>query len=198
MPSARIRIFPILMVLFLAIPIIEIFLLIKVAGIIDWLPTIALIVLTAVIGASLLRTQGSQTYMRFNQALNEGRVPANEILEGVALLVGGALLLTPGFFTDLIGFICLLPFTRRPIATFLVNRFNPIPASMSGSVGPGSDPLSGINLGGFGQAPHGPSPRNGPKPVNRAGNNPGDGSGNRPSNRQGNVIEGEVTHRSDD
>jgi len=87
------------MILFLVIPILEIFLLIKVAGVIDWLPTIALVVLTAVIGASLLRSQGTQTYLRFNQALGEGRMPANEILEGVALIIGGALLLTPGFFT---------------------------------------------------------------------------------------------------
>lgn len=178
MPTARIRIFPILMAMFLAIPIIEIYLLIKVADIIDWLPTIALVVLTAVIGASLLRSQGSQTYLRFNQALTEGRVPANEILEGVALLIGGALLLTPGFFTDVIGFICLLPFTRRPIATFLVNRFNPLSGAMSG-----------MNMGGgFGQEPPGSPPRNSPN----SGANPD------PRRRPGNVIEGEVTHRSED
>ncbi len=178
MSSSRIRIFPILMALFLAIPILEIYLLIKVAGIINWLPTIALVVLTAVIGASLLRSQGSQTYLRFNQALSEGRVPANEILEGVALLVGGALLLTPGFFTDLIGFICLLPFTRRPIATFIVNRFNPLSGAMSGSMG-------SVKMGGFGQAPSGTSP-NGKQGSDQA------------NSRQGNVFEGEVTHRSDD
>lgn len=126
MQPVRIRVFPILMALFLVIPIVEIYLLIQVADIINWLPTIALVVLTAVIGASLLRSQGLQTYMRFNKALNEGRIPANEILEGVALLIGGALLLTPGFFTDTIGFFCLLPITRKPVVTFLVNRFNPL------------------------------------------------------------------------
>ncbi len=126
MPPVRVRVFPILFALFLLIPILEIYLLVQVAGIINWLPTIALVVLTAVIGAGLLRSQGLQTYIRFNQALNEGRVPANEILEGVALLIGGALLLTPGFFTDAIGFFCLLPITRRPVVTFLVNRFNPL------------------------------------------------------------------------
>jgi UPF0716 protein FxsA len=203
MPSARFRIFPILMVLFLAIPIIEIILLIKVADIINWLPTIALIILTAVIGASLLRTQGSQTYLRFNQALSEGRVPANEILEGVALLVGGALLLTPGFFTDLIGFICLLPFTRRPIATFLVNRFNPIPTAMSGfgpGTGPGfgqgpmSGPMSGMNKDGFGQATRGSPSGSASKPSSGASHQTTNSSGN----SRGRVIEGEVTDRSDD
>ncbi|MFK7814842.1 MAG: FxsA family protein [Gammaproteobacteria bacterium] len=174
------------MTLFLAIPIIEIYLLIKVADVINWLPTIALVVLTAVLGASLLRSQGSQTYLRFNQALSEGRVPANEILEGVALLVGGALLLTPGFFTDLIGFICLLPFTRRPIATFIVNRFNPLASTMAG-------PMSGMNMGGFGQAPPSPSPSD--RSSYGASGTP---KGNKSNSRQGNVIEGEVTHRSDD
>ncbi len=177
MSAVRIRIFPILMALFLVIPIIEIYLLIKVAGIIDWLPTIGLVVLTAVIGASLLRSQGSQTYMRFNQALSEGRAPANEILEGVALLIGGALLLTPGFFTDLIGFFCLLPFTRRPVATLIVNRFN----FMSG-------PMSGMNMGGFGPPPSGSSP------DASSSNEPG----NTPGNKPGNVYEGKVTHRSDE
>ena len=155
MPAARIRIFPILMALFLVVPIIEIYLLIRVGGYIGVLPTIALVVLTAVIGASLLRSQGMQTYLRFNQALSEGRAPANEILEGVALLIGGALLLTPGFFTDLIGFFCLLPFTRRPIVTFIVNRFNP----MSGA-------MSGMNMGGSSPFSQGPGPTPGNKPGN--------------------------------
>lgn len=169
MPPVRVRIFPILMILFLVIPIIEIYLLIQVGGYIGVLPTIALVVLTAVIGASLLKNQGAQTYLRFNQSLSEGRVPANEILEGVALLIGGALLLTPGFFTDMIGFFCLLPFTRRPVVTFIVNRFNPMAN------------ISGMHAGGFGQSPSSST-----------------SSGNQAGNPSGNVIEGEVTRRSDD
>ncbi len=176
MPPVRVRIFPILMLLFLVIPIIEIYLLIRVGGYIGVLPTIGLVVLTAVIGASLLRSQGLQTYMRFNQSLNEGRLPANEIIEGVALLVGGALLLTPGFFTDLIGFFCLLPITRRPVATFLVNRFNPMSGPMTG-------PMSGMNMGGF-KTPPDPSSRSSSSAP----------SGNKP----GNVYEGTVTHHSDE
>ncbi len=126
MTPIRIRIFPLLMVIFLIVPIIEIYLLIKVGGIIGVLPTIGLVILTAVLGAALLRAQGLQTYMRFNNTLAKGRMPAAEILEGVALLIGGALLLTPGFFTDVIGFICLIPFTRRGLVTWLIARFNPI------------------------------------------------------------------------
>ncbi len=177
MPPARVRIFPILMFLFLVIPIIEIYLLIQVGAEIGVLPTIGLIILTAVIGASLLRSQGLQTYGRFNQALSEGRVPANEILEGVALLIGGALLLTPGFFTDAIGFFCLLPFTRRPVATFIVNRFNPL-----------SGPMAGMNMGGFQSDSTSTSSHSShPSATNSS-----------PGTKSGHVIEGEVTHRSDD
>lgn len=122
----RVKLFPVLMAIFLIVPIVEIYLLIQVGGMIGVLPTIGLVILTAVMGAALLRAQGLQTYLRFNQALSEGRMPAAEILEGVALLIGGALLLTPGFFTDAIGFICLLPFTRKALVAWLVARFNPM------------------------------------------------------------------------
>ncbi len=170
MPPVRVRVFPILMILFLVIPIIEIYLLIQVGSMIGVLPTIGLVILTAIIGASLLRSQGLQTYMRFNQSLSQGRVPANEILEGVALLVGGALLLTPGFFTDMIGFFCLLSITRRPVVTFIVNRFNPLGNFSSGSF---SGSISGVEMG---DHPSRPSQRGG----------------------SGNVYEGEVTQRSKD
>ena len=126
MTTTRGNIFPILVTFFLIVPIIEIFLLIKVGGMIGAPATIALVILTAVLGAALLRGQGTQTYLRFNQALAEGRIPASEILEGVALLIGGALLLTPGFFTDAIGFICLLPFSRKGLIQYLVKRYNPL------------------------------------------------------------------------
>jgi UPF0716 protein FxsA len=179
MSAIRIRIFPILMTLFLVIPIIEIYLLIKVGGYIGVLPTIALVVLTAVIGASLLRSQGIQTYLRFNQTLSEGQLPANELVEGIALLIGGALLLTPGFFTDLIGFFCLLPITRRLVVTLIVNRFNP----MSGI---------GLNIVGMGN-PRPSGTATGPIPGSPSGSTPGSSSGN----KSGNVYEGEVTHRSD-
>ncbi len=171
MPQTRFRAFPILFTLFLVMPIIEVFLLIQVAGVIDWLPTIALVVLTAVIGASLLRSQGTQTYMRFNQALGEGRMPAKEILEGVALLIGGALLLTPGFFTDGIGFVCLLPFTRRPVVKFIINKFNPL-----------------ANVGG------------GPFTPGDVGDTQGGNASHRrsSSHQSGEVIEGEVMDRPDD
>ena len=111
------RIWP---VLFLVIPIIEVYLLIEVGGLIGAGWTILLVVLTAVIGVNLLRQQGLSTLMRANQVMSQGQVPAMEMMEGLFLAVGGALLITPGFFTDAIGFICLLPFTRRGIIQYLL------------------------------------------------------------------------------
>jgi len=111
-------------VLFLVIPITEVYLLIEVGGMIGAGWTILLIVLTAIIGVNLLRHQGISTLMRANQAMSQGQIPAMEMMEGIFLAVGGALLITPGFFTDAIGFICLLPFTRRIIIRTLLLKSN--------------------------------------------------------------------------
>ena len=104
---------PILFLFFILVPIIEMWLLIEVGSRIGALSTIALVCLTAFVGLGLLRQQGFSTLMRVNQRMEQGQLPATEILEGVVLAVGGALLLTPGFITDAIGFLCLLPPTRR-------------------------------------------------------------------------------------
>lgn len=99
--------------LFLLVPIIEIYLLIKVGGMIGALPTVFLVVFTAVLGALLLRHQGLYTYARVQHSLARGELPALPMLEGVVLLLSGALLLTPGFFTDTIGFLGLIPPLRK-------------------------------------------------------------------------------------
>lgn len=109
-------------VLFLIIPIIEVYLLIEVGGIIGAGWTILLIITTAIIGVNLLRQQGISTLTRANQAMSQGQIPAMEMLEGLFLAVGGALLITPGFFTDALGFICLLPFTRRGIIRLMMRN----------------------------------------------------------------------------
>jgi len=107
-------------VLFLVIPIVEVYLLIEVGSRIGALWTIIAVVTTAIIGVNLLRQQGLSTLMRANQAMSQGQLPAMEMMEGLFLAVGGALLITPGFFTDVIGFICLLPFTRRAIIQYML------------------------------------------------------------------------------
>lgn len=116
------RSFPLFAVLFFVIPLIEIYLLIQVGGIIGVLPTILLVVLTAVVGAFLLRQQGLSTLARFQSSMAKGEMPATALLEGVMLLIGGALLMTPGFFTDAIGFACLLPFSRKWLANAMVSK----------------------------------------------------------------------------
>ena len=114
--------FRILFLLFLLVPMVEIYLLIKVGGVIGALPTVLLVVLTALIGALLLRWQGFATLQRVQSELAQGQIPAEAMLEGVVLLLAGALLLTPGFFTDTIGFLCLLPMFRRWLIRQLLNR----------------------------------------------------------------------------
>ena len=95
---------PWFLLLFFAMPIIEMYLLITVAGYIDALPTIGLVMLTAVIGVSLLKHQGLETLTRGTQKMRAGELPAQEMAEGLLLAVAGALLITPGFVTDIIGF----------------------------------------------------------------------------------------------
>ena len=107
---------------FLIVPFIEIYLLLQIGGIVGVFPTIALVVLTAIIGAGLLRQQGMATWQRFQDNLQKGEIPAYEMVEGPILLVGGALLLTPGFFTDVIGFACLIPPARKKIAQYIIEK----------------------------------------------------------------------------
>ncbi|MFP4243935.1 MAG: FxsA family protein [Ectothiorhodospira sp.] len=115
-------IFPILLILFFTIPLVEIYILIRVGGIIGVWPTVGLVVLTAVLGAYLLRRQGLATLTRMQRNLDQGELPAKELMEGVFLVIGGALLLTPGFFTDAFGFACLIPATRQVMARWLMRR----------------------------------------------------------------------------
>jgi UPF0716 protein FxsA len=102
----------ILVLLFLVLPIAEIYVIIQVGGAIGILPTLALLLLDGFIGAALARSQGRTAWERFNRALAEGRVPARETFDGAMVIIGGALLLTPGFITDVVGFCLLIPPTR--------------------------------------------------------------------------------------
>lgn len=127
---------PILVFLFLVVPFIEIYLLIQVGQQIGALPTIALCVLTAVVGGLLLRQQGARTLQRARRNLERGELPAGELLEGLALAVGGALLVTPGFATDAVGFVCLIPQTRAWLVGEVLKRVTVIRAG-GASPGPG-------------------------------------------------------------
>lgn len=107
---------------FVVIPVIEMWVLIEVGSVIGALPTIGLVLLTAVIGVTLLRQQGLATLIRGHRRLEEGQLPAAEIVEGLVLAVCGALLLTPGFVTDAIGFAGLIPLSRRWFVRQVLDR----------------------------------------------------------------------------
>jgi UPF0716 protein FxsA len=115
--------FKLLFLLFLIVPAVEIYLLIEVGSRIGAASTILLIILTAMLGAFLLRIQGIMTIARVQQSLDQGKLPATELVGGLMLLLTGALLLTPGFFTDAVGFICLIPNIRNRVANSLLKSF---------------------------------------------------------------------------
>lgn len=114
--------FQILLIAFLAIPILEIYLLFQVGGVIGAGWTIFIVIATAVLGASLLRQQGLATWTRLNQSMAQGQLPPTIMVEGLLLLLSGAFLLTPGFFTDTVGFLFLTPVVRKMLAAYLLRK----------------------------------------------------------------------------
>lgn len=166
-------VFPTLFFLFIAMPILEIYLLIQVGSSIGALATIAIVILTAVLGTWMLRAQGLSTLAKAQARLTGGEVPAFEMMEGLALGVGGALLLTPGFVTDAIGFACLIPFTRRLLVRSLSKRVTV--GSVAGGFG------ASVTSGASGKQ----SPFGGARSASRTGKA-------RPE-IDGDVIEGEYT-----
>ena len=117
---------PIIFILFIIIPIIEITLLINVGQWIGVWYTVGLVLLSAFIGVNMLRIQSLSTLTRARQKMDQGEIPGKEMGEGIVLAVGGALLVTPGFVTDIIGFCCLIPFTRRALIHFVSQRMTVI------------------------------------------------------------------------
>ena len=105
-------------------PLLELALLIKVGTLIGFWPTMAIVVLTALLGASLARYQGFVTWMRIQQGLQQGQPPAEEMIDGLLILIGGIVLLTPGFITDIFGFILLIPYTRFWFKRWLRRKFD--------------------------------------------------------------------------
>jgi UPF0716 protein FxsA len=110
------------LLLFLLFPIIELALLIKVGGAIGVLPTLLLVIATAILGSVLLRVAGVATAWRAREKLARGELPEQEMLEGLLIAVGGGLLLLPGFISDIFGVVCLIPFSRRLLVAKLRQR----------------------------------------------------------------------------
>ena len=160
---------------FLLIPIAEIYVLIQVGSAIGTFQTIALIIFTALLGSVLIRAQGLATLARVRGSLGRGEVPAVEMMEGVCLLIAGALLLTPGFVTDTFGFLLLIPVLRRAVILGLLER-GVLRAASATAYRPGTGPRPDLEAG-AGEA----HPSSAPGPENSPNHRPGGGR----------IIEGE-------
>ena len=112
-----------LVTIFIVIPLIELVILIKVGSYIGIWPTVLIVVLTGILGAALARHQGFMIINRIKNDINSGRVPAQELIDGLMVLVGGIVLLTPGFLTDIFGFLLLIPHTRSVFKRILKGHF---------------------------------------------------------------------------
>lgn len=128
--------FGVLFLLLLLVPLVEIYFLIQVGQVIGAIPTIALVVFTALLGAMLLRFQGWTTLQRTRLTLARGEVPALEMMEGVLLVLAGFFLLTPGFITDTLGFLLLVPPLRQALIRAFLRRSQVHPPPPPGK-GPG-------------------------------------------------------------
>lgn len=110
----------VLFLIFVVLPILELYVIIVVGQAIGVVPTLALLLLDGVLGATLARSQGRAAWRRFNVALAESRVPAKEVYDGAAIIFGGALLLSPGFITDVLGVLLLAPPSRALLRRILI------------------------------------------------------------------------------
>ena len=112
-----------LIALFLVVPFLELYVILEVVGPALGAPlTILLLAADSIIGALLFKSQGRSVWRRFNSALSEGRVPHREVIDGVLVIFGGAFLITPGFLSDIVGALLLIPPTRSLVRRFLVRR----------------------------------------------------------------------------
>ena len=134
-----------LVILFIVIPIAELYVIIQVGQAIGVVPTLILLLADAVLGSMLLKREGRSAWRRFNEALTARRFPGKEVADGVLIVIGGTLLLTPGFLTDIFGLLLLLPPTRaiarRVLKRLTIGRFAVV--SMGGGPGPFGPPPGG-------------------------------------------------------
>ena len=134
-----------LVLLFIVVPIAELYVIIQVGEAIGVWPTLLLLLLDAIVGSWLLKHQGRAAWRRFNEALAERRIPAKEVADGFLVILGGALLIAPGFITDIFGILFLIPPTRA-LARKVLHRFTVGRVAVVGFPGGGS-------VGGFGRRP---------------------------------------------
>ena len=114
-----------LFLLFTLVPLLELYILIKIGGYLGAFPTVALVVFTALLGVVLARFEGLRTLQQIRQSLSRGIVPAEEMVDGVLIFVGGILLIIPGVLTDLFALVLLIPYTRTIFSVWLRRRLRP-------------------------------------------------------------------------
>jgi UPF0716 protein FxsA len=130
----------ILLLILLLVPVVEIYVLISVGSVIGAIPTVALVICTALLGVALLRFQGWTTMQRARLSMARGQVPALEMMSGVLLVIAGILLLTPGFVTDALGFLLLVPALREALLRRLVRNVDQTRKAPPGGGGQGPAP----------------------------------------------------------
>jgi UPF0716 protein FxsA len=113
-----------LLLLFILVPLLELYILIKIGGYLGAFQTVALVVLTALLGVVLVRLEGLKTLQQIRQSVSQGIVPAEEMVDGVLIFVGGILLITPGVLTDLFALVLLIPYSRTVFKRWLRRRFD--------------------------------------------------------------------------
>jgi UPF0716 protein FxsA len=156
-----------LVLIFIVVPLAELYVIIQVGGVIGLGPTLVLLLADALLGSMLLRHQGRSAWIQFNRALAENRLPHKEVFDGILIILGGALLITPGFITDIFGFVLLIPPTRaivRGITSRIVRRRMAVGATIWGVGRSQRHPRQR-------SAPGGPGPT-GPPPPRRAPDDP--------------------------
>jgi UPF0716 protein FxsA len=146
----------ILLALFIGIPLLEVAVFIQVGGVLGVWPTIAIVLGTAFLGASLLRLQGLQTWRRAEEAMRRGEPPVAEMLDGVFLFIAALLMVTPGLFTDAIGILFLIPPVRRAIGRYAARRLAESSRFHVHTSGMGG--MGGMGPGGPARPPKGPGP----------------------------------------
>jgi UPF0716 protein FxsA len=114
-------IFSRLLILFVAIPLLELYILIKVGKYLGTENTILIVILTGILGAAFARSQGAGIINKIRETLNQGQIPGNEMIQGILIFAGGIMLITPGFLTDILGFSLILPYSRQIFAGFLIS-----------------------------------------------------------------------------
>src|SRR3712207_6343142 len=158
----RLRLFPSLVALFVGLPLLDVLLLVGLGQYLTFWPTVGLVIVSGFVGAALAKSQGRSVWFSIQRDLAEGRVPSQGLLDGVIILVAGGMLAAPGFVTDLLGLLLLIPAVRKPIKALLRRR---IEAMIRGGIASGRVQIWNETPSAQPEPPAG-APRSDPEPLN--------------------------------